>query len=119
VATLLRLNDYRRKARPVFFTRIELNQLLSMYSRRVMRGEWRDYAIDQQENAVRFSVFRHTQERPLYAVVKFAPGTGRHGDYTVLSGPQRLASAGTLGEVLQALQRRLPTVEPVDNEKYR
>jgi len=119
VATLLRLYDYRRKARPVFFTRIELNQLLSIYSRRVMRGEWRDYAIDQQENTVRFSIFRHTHERPLYAVVKFTPGTGRHGDYAVLSGPQRLATGGSLGEVLQALQRHLPAVEPVDIEKYR
>jgi len=119
VATLLRLYDYRRKARPVFFTRIELNQLLSIYSRRVMRGEWRDYAIDQQENTVRFSIFRHTHERPLYAVVKFTPGTGRNGDYAVLSGPQRLATGGSLGEVLQALQRHLPAVEPVDIEKYR
>jgi len=119
VATLLRLFDYRRKARPVFFTRPELNQLLSMYSRRVMRGEWRDYAIDQQENSVRFSIFRHSQERPLYAIVKFAPGTGRQGDYAMLSGPQRLAAGGSLGEVLQALQRYLPAVEPVDIEKYR
>ena len=119
MATLLRLYDHRRKARPVFFTRPELNQLLSIYSRRVMRGEWRDYAIDQQENAVRFSIFRHTHERPLYAVVKFAPGTGRQGDYAVLSGPQRLATGGSLGEVLQALLRHLPAVEPVDIGKYR
>lgn len=119
MATLLRLHEYRRKARAVFFTRTELNQLLSMYSRRVMRGEWRDYAIDQQENAVRFSVFRHTHERPLYTLVKFAPGTSRQGDYAVLSGMQRLASAQTLGEVLQSLQRQLPAAEAVDLEKYR
>jgi hypothetical protein len=119
VSTLLRINDFRRKARAVFFSRKELNQLLSLYSRQVMRGEWRDYAIDQQEAAVLFSVFRHTQERPLYTVVKFAPGTSRHGDFAVLSGPQRLASGSALADVLRSLQKRLPAARPVDLESYR
>ena len=119
MATLLRLSEYRRKARSVFFTRSELNQLLSLYSRQVMRGEWRDYAIDQRDGAALFSVFRHTQERPLYTVVKFAPGTNRQGDFTVLSGPQRLLSGPSLGELLKALQKRLPAARPVDLESYR
>jgi len=119
VATLLRLNDYRRKARPVFFTRTELNQLLSLYSRQVMRGEWRDYAIDQREGAALFSMFRHTQERPLYTVVKFAPGSNRQGDFAVLCGPQRLLSGESLGELLKGLQKRLPAARPVDLESYR
>ncbi len=87
MATLHCLGDYRRKAKAVFFSRTELNQLLSLYSRQVMRGEWRDYAIDQRENAAVFSVFRHTQERPLYTIVKFAPGAGRHGDFAVSERP--------------------------------
>ena len=114
MATLHRLSDYRRKARAVFFSRPELNQLLSLYSRQVMHGEWRDYAIDQRDSAALFSVFRRTQERPLYTVVKFAPGTGRHGDFVVLSGPQRLASGATIAEVLRALQKFLPTMRAVE-----
>lgn len=119
MATFLRLSDYRRKLKAVFFSRRELNQLLSLYSRQVMRGEWRDYAIDQREGAVLFSVFRHTQERPAYTVVKFAPGANRHGDFAVLCGPQRVASGGSLGEVLKILQKRLPTARPVELESYR
>ena len=119
MATLHRLGDYRRKAKAVFFSRTELNQLLSLYSRQVMRGEWRDYAIDQREGAAVFSVFRHTQERPLYSIVKFAPGTGRHGDFAVSSGPQRLASGGTIAEVLRALQKYLPAMRAVELESYR
>ncbi|HUK06983.1 MAG TPA: DUF2794 domain-containing protein [Stellaceae bacterium] len=119
MATLHRLSDYRRKARSVFFSRRELNQLLSLYSRQVMRGEWRDYAIDQQEGAALFSVFRHTHERPLFTVVKFAPGSSRHGDFTVLMGPQRLASGAALGEVLASLQKQLPAARAVDLGKYR
>jgi len=114
MATLHRLSDYRRKAKAVFFSRPELNQLLSLYSRQVMRAEWRDYAIDQRDGAALFSVFRHTHERPLYTVVKFAPGTSRHGDYAVLSGPQRLASGATIAEVLRVLQKCLPAMHAVE-----
>ena len=73
--TSVRLHDYRRRHRRIFFSRPELNQLLSLYSRQVVRGEWRDYAIDQHDGAALFSVFRHTHESPLYTIVKTAPGT--------------------------------------------
>lgn len=120
MATVLRLTDHRRKLKAVFFSRPELNQLLSLYSRQVMRGEWRDYAIDQQEGAVLFSVFRHTHERPAFTVAKFAAGANnRQGDYALRCGPQRIATAGTLGDVLTALKKRLPAARPVDLENYR
>ncbi|HWI26701.1 MAG TPA: DUF2794 domain-containing protein [Stellaceae bacterium] len=106
MATLFRLNDYRRGHKTVFFTRPELKQLLSLYSRQVARGEWRDYAIDQREGAALFSVFRHTHESALYTVVKTASGGGRLGEFAVLSGRQRLAG-GKLPEVLATLQRSL------------
>jgi hypothetical protein len=47
-------------------------------------------------------------------VVKFAPGTSRHGDFAVLSGPQRLASGATIAEVLRALQKCLPAMRAVE-----
>lgn len=107
MATILRLNDYRRRPRPIFFSRSELNQLLSLYSRQVARGEWRDYAIDQRDGAARFSVFRHTQEAALYTVIKTAPGLGRHGDFALLRGRHRLASGKALADVLTRLVRAL------------
>lgn len=107
MAIFFRLSDYRRRQRTVFFSRPELNQLLSLYSRQVARGEWRDYAIDHREGAAVFSVFRHTQESALYTVVKTAPGTGKQGDFTLLGGRQKLATSKALAEVLTSLQRRL------------
>ncbi len=107
MTTLFRLNDFRGKHRRIFFTRPEFNQLLALYSRQVMRGEWRDYAIDQHDGAALFSMYRRSQESPLYTVVKTAPGTSRHGDFTLWSGRQRIATAATLGDVLARLQRKL------------
>jgi Protein of unknown function (DUF2794) len=105
MTTIFRLNDFRRRQKRVFFTRTELNQLLSLYTRQVMRGEWRDYAIDQHDGMALFSMFRRTQEMPIFTVVKAAPGTSRQGDYLLLSGKQRLAVESTLAEVLARLQR--------------
>ena len=107
MATVLRLHDYRRRSRAVFFSRAELNQLLALYSRQVARGEWRDYAIDQRDGAALFAVFRHTQECALYTIAKTAPGLGRHGDFTLLNGRHRLASGKTVGDVLTILRSSL------------
>lgn len=110
MSTVLRLADFHRKHKRIFFSRLELHQLLSLYSRQVVRGAWRDYAIDQREGAAIFSVFRHTQESPLYTIVKSAPGSGRHGDYVVLQGRRRLACGGSLSEVMATLVKTLGAV---------
>jgi hypothetical protein len=106
MSDVLRLSDLRRSKR-VFFTRPELNQLLSLYTRQVMRGEWRDYAIDQRDGAVLFSIFRRTQELPIFTVMKTAPGTNRRGDYVLLTGGQRIATATTLADVLAKLVKMI------------
>jgi hypothetical protein len=98
MATVLRISDFRRNPKRVFFTRGELNQLLSLYSRQVMRGEWRDYAIDQRDGTALFAVFRHSQESALYTIVK----TGR-GDYHLMQGRHRMASGNSLNDVLPKL----------------
>jgi hypothetical protein len=103
-SNILRLSEARRQKR-VFFTRAELNQLLSLYTRQVMRGEWRDYAIDQRDGAVMFSMYRRSQELPLFTVVKMPPGSSRHGDYALLTGGQRIASGNTLADILARLHK--------------
>jgi hypothetical protein len=104
MSNVLRLSDLRRSKR-VFFTRGELNQLLSLYTRQVMRGEWRDYAIDQRDGMVLFSMFRRTQELPLFTVMKTAPGMSRRGDYALLTGGQRIATGGTMADILAQLMK--------------
>ena len=106
---LFRLADYQTKRKTVYFNRPELDQLLQLYSRHVARGEWRDYAIDHGAGRAMFSVFRHTHETPLYAIVKQAGGH-RPVEYVVLSGRERLAAGRNLGEVLTLFQKKLTLV---------
>jgi hypothetical protein len=86
----------------IFFSRAELQQLLNLYSTRVARGEWRDYAIDQRNGTAIFSVFRHTLERPIYSICK----RGQGSEYVVYAGPQKLKRAGTLADALSVFDKK-------------
>ena len=109
-ATVLALRDYRTKQKTLYFTRSELNQLLSLYSRQVSRGVWRDYAIDHRDGMALFSVFRHTQEAPAYSIVKTAPGAARPAEFIVQRGRHRLRVSTSLAEVLELFMTRLTLV---------
>lgn len=100
VSNLIRLSDRRKASRRVYFDRVELTHLLQLYSSRVATGEWRDYAIDHGVGMAVFSIFRHTLERPLFAIAK-TNGAGKGGaEYTVFTGRQKLARATSLREAL-------------------
>ncbi|WP_374444600.1 DUF2794 domain-containing protein [Stella sp.] len=110
-STVFRLSDYRGRQRPVYFNRSELNRLLGLYSRHVSSGEWRDYAIDHTPGRAVFSVYRHTHERPLYAIVKGPPGSDGQSQWIVMSGRQRLAQAGSIDDALGVFATRLRLVQ--------
>jgi Protein of unknown function (DUF2794) len=109
-ATVLAFSDYRARQRTVYFTRAELNQLLGLYSRQVIRGEWRDYAIDHRDGMALFSVFRHSQEAPLFSIVKTAGCTDRPAEFAVQRGRERLRATRSLVEALDFFRSRLSLV---------
>lgn len=99
----------RRAARTVYFDRRELQALMQMYSARVARGEWRDYAIDHRPGCAVFSVFRHSFDRPLFGVSKSPAGGGRWV-YEAFAERRLLRRSGILGETLAALEPKLKPV---------
>lgn len=109
-ATVLAFGDYRARQRTIYFTRQELNQLLGLYSRHVIRGEWRDYAIDHGDGMALFSVFRHTQEGPLFSIVKTAGSAERAPQFEVRRGRQKLRAGYGLAEVLDIFRPGLSLV---------
>ena len=64
------LYEAKLKSEEKFFSKEELNKILSFYGVRVASGEWRDYAIDRDEEKSSFSIYRHTSEMPLYKRIK-------------------------------------------------
>ncbi len=111
MARLFRLSDFQtKKTRFVYFNRAELNQLLAIYSRRIIAGEWKAYAIDHGAGAALFSVFLHAKAQPLYTIIKLAEGSRRQGDWLIVSGGRKLRQSATLGEALKLFDRQLRLV---------
>ena len=96
--------------RHTFFSRSELGQLLSLYSRRVVNGEWRDYAIDHDATEATVSFYRSAAEHPEFAITKTAGHKGRPGLFVLKSGPQRIKQSQSLEEVIVAVEQRLRLV---------
>jgi hypothetical protein len=97
----------------VTFNRHELNQILSVYGRRVAEGEWRDYAIDMLRDRAVFSVFRRAAEAPLYRIEKNPKLSRKQGAYSVIAATGLILKRGhDLCRVLRVFeQRRLELVK--------
>ena len=52
------------------FSKIELNQILSIYGSKVSQGVWRDYALDHQRSVAMFSIYRSTFEKAHLKIIK-------------------------------------------------
>ncbi len=111
MAQLVLLADYQRKSRRVFFNRADLNELLAIYSRQVGRGVWRDYAIDHRGNMAVFSIYRRSQEQPLFSVNKVVLKGDRDANYVLLSRNRQLASGRILADIIEILSRQLAVVD--------
>lgn len=111
---LVSLGEFRRKSRRkrscVHFSRPELNRLLSIYSRRVISGEWKAYAIDHRDGVALFSVFEHAKARPIYTVAKFADNSHRDGDYLITSAGRRIRRGKDLSEIVSVFEPKLKLV---------
>ncbi len=110
-ARVVRLPESRRKPKSIYFNRAELNALLSLYSRQVARGEWRDYAIDFTRDKAVFSIFRRTSEIPLYRIEKDPRLARRQGAYSVVAASGLVLKRGhDLTRVLRVLDKPLQLV---------
>ena len=105
---LYRFGEHRSAPRRMFFDRAELNQLLSLYSRNVAAGEWRDYAIDQVGGTAIFSVFRHTHDAPLFSIAK--QRNSRVIEYVVFSGREKIKRSKSLNDALKVFRKHLRVV---------
>ena len=84
--------------------------MLSLYSRRVIDGEWKDYAIDHGNGMSAFSIFRDSSDRPAFTIFKFTGGETKRGAYVVGSGGNTLKRGRTLAEALSVFEKDLRLV---------
>jgi hypothetical protein len=96
----------------VCFNRLELNEILAVYGRKVAAGEWRDYAIDMGREKAVFSIYRRTSEFPLYRVEKNPKLARKQGAYSVVTATGLILKRGTeLRRVLGVLEKSVKLVD--------
>jgi hypothetical protein len=90
----------------ISFDRHELREIFDLYGRKVVSGEWRDYAMDFLRDRAIFSVFRRTSEMPLYRIVKDPALARRQGAYAVITATGLVLKRGhELRNVLRVLDK--------------
>jgi hypothetical protein len=90
----------------ISFDRLELRELFNLYGRKVISGEWRDYAVDFLKDRAIFSVFRRSSEVPLYRIVKDPVLARRQGVYAVITATGLILKRGhELRNVLRVLEK--------------
>jgi hypothetical protein len=113
---LVRLAEFRRKSAALHFTRAELNQLLGVYSSRVIKGEWRDYSIGTTPGFARFCIYRSSREEPVFTITKLATEgrakspLARKGRFVVTSQQRTLSQSNSLLEALQIFKQPIKLV---------
>lgn len=113
---LVRISDYRRKASALHFNRIELTQLLGLYSSRVITGEWRDYAIGSTPGFAQFCIYRSSREEPLFTITKLTTegkarsAKARKGRYVVSSRHHTLKQSHSLLDALQIFDKPIKLI---------
>ena len=95
----------------VAFNMPELRAILNLYGRKVVEGEWRDYAIDLGREKAVFSVFRRASEFPLYRIEKNPKLARKQGAYSVIAATGLILKRGhDLARVIGVLEKSLKLV---------
>lgn len=109
MSTIVRITDYRHAAPDTCFNKRELEQLLAVYSRRVISGEWKDYGITHEPTMAAFLIYRNASQQPTFTVVKRLTGAGKI-DFTVFHGRERLRRSASLTDAISVLKRKFRLV---------
>jgi hypothetical protein len=114
MVTVVSLSDYKnanRRFQPdICFNKRELEQLLTVYSRRVINGEWKDYAIRHDPSMAAFLIYRNNSRQPAFTVIKHQTSGGKT-EFVVFHGREKLKSSDSLKDAVTVLNRKLKLVK--------
>ncbi|MGV8997747.1 MAG: DUF2794 domain-containing protein [Parvibaculaceae bacterium] len=96
-----------RREPDIFFTRAEFEAILSLYGRKVVDGEWRDYAIGSTREVATFAIHRRASEQPLFRIEKRPKLARKQGAFAVIAASGLVMKRGhDLTQVLKVFEKR-------------
>ena len=107
ISNVLKLGNNNHK-KTIFFSKLELTSILSLYSKQVSRGFWKDYALDSQNGTAIFSIFRHTHAKPIYQIIKKRlKGLKNINEFYILKDSELISKSNDLLMILNKFEKKL------------
>ncbi len=92
----------------IFFSKLELTSILSLYSKQISKGHWKDYALDSKIDNAIFSIYRHTQDKPLYQIVKSSQkGFRNKPNFYIKKSEEVISKSNNLFTILSNFEKKL------------
>ena len=102
----------------IFFSKIELTSILNLYSKQVSKGYWRDYALDSKVDNAIFSIYRHTQDKPMYQIIKNSQkGFRNKPSFYIKKGEEFIGKSNSLFTILSNFEKKL-SIKKLKNHYY-
>ena len=92
----------------IFFSKLELSSILNLYSKQVSKGNWRDYAFDSKIDNAIFSIYRHTQDKPMFQIIKNSQkGFRNNPSFYIKKGEEIISKSKSLFTILSNFEKKL------------
>ena len=92
----------------IFFSKLELSSILNLYSKQVSKGNWKDYALDSKIDNAIFSIYRHTQDKPMFQIIKNSQkGFRNKPSFYIKKGEEIISKNKSLFTILSNFEKKL------------
>ena len=90
----------------LYFSKYELNLILSCYSFGVVRGSWKDYSINFNKHEAVFCFYKHTQVSPEYALIKYKKDKKNQFIYRLKEGENNKKDIENIDTLISYINRK-------------
>ena len=92
----------------IFFSKYELSSILNLYSKQVSKGLWKDYALDSKVNTAIFSIYKHSQDKPIYQIIKKSiKGFRNMPDFFITKDKEIINKSSEISIILSKFEKKL------------
>ena len=100
MSKIYHFSKYIKEKEKVSFSKNDLNLIISIYSKNVSNGIWKDYSINFEKNYAEFSIYRHSYAFPEFSIVK-----NKKRIFSIYSRKQELKKSKYIKDVLDVLRK--------------
>ena len=100
MSKIYHFSKYIKEKEKVTFSKKDLNSIISVYSKNVSNGNWKDYSINFERTYAEFSIYKHTHASPEFSIIK-----NKKKIFFIYSRKQELKKSKYIKDVLNVLKK--------------